>query len=374
MIIYRTKYYGLLGDRVRQAIKESGRESSDFMKYLRDHRPERKTTPRTLNNLEKQWYAEHEGFDKFRDENYDLPKEIEERMVKRRDELKNKEKQYIKQNRELNKLNKDYFEEDAGLILKEANEDLKRVGKNRALSAFGSEDEVKKYLKFEERMHKMNLRKNPNDKKLMNDIKEDFIKNGGKAENFHNDVNDFDSSSISVKDKEISPKFAEWLGIPKEDSIHVGNNPGIASHEVNHYKNKVNNRDIDDTDDVLLNTPRKFWGKYDYVTKEESGANKRGFRDIFLNKHSGGRDWRSTAHANHVSNRNYHLFLGQDINKVGMQDLDYGMSPEALRKLKENAKKLGIDLDKSAKVQYTKATPEERKAIEKYVKENEDKF
>jgi hypothetical protein len=34
MILYKTKYYGLLGDRVRQVIKESGRESSKFREMM----------------------------------------------------------------------------------------------------------------------------------------------------------------------------------------------------------------------------------------------------------------------------------------------------------------------------------------------------
>jgi len=58
MIIYKTKQYGLLGDRVRNAIKESGRKSSDFRNYIREREPEKMTSNRTLSNLMHQRVSE----------------------------------------------------------------------------------------------------------------------------------------------------------------------------------------------------------------------------------------------------------------------------------------------------------------------------
>jgi len=209
------------------------------------------------------------------------------------------------------------------------------------------------------------LRRNPNDESIIEDIRKEFLGKGGKSFEVLNGERRMGKGSSYSK---------------KTNSMKTIPIPAIAAHENNHFKHDLLGEGIDAlsynlaTTKNMIRSPKKVFEKLKYVRDEEGRANKGAFRDMFLNSKTGGRDWRTTHHVTKRSNNTYNANLGIDIQKSGLQDLDYGMSPEVLSKLKENAKKLGIDLDKSAKVQYTKATPEERKAIEKYVKENEDKF
>jgi len=381
MIIYKTKYYGLLGDRVRQAIKESGRKSSDFRNYIRDREPEKITSFRTLSSLVDQRTKEKQAFDKIleeisregREKGSDIRRRIallddhlfdkvnpddvnsakkyeilaekldnlkRKRLTGLKEKLQEKENKvneartkrldvidktidfYEKQRRSLEPVKKKYK-----FILNPAiDRELDKEWFNNVQKGIDKVgDDVRN--KYEKGLRK--LRKNPNDKELIDSVKKDFIKSGGKEENFiQNEINE--NSYYNPKDK----------------SLHVGTNPGIASHENNHFKNDIDKISVDRVNGfgVDLRSPEKFFDEYKYVTKEEGGANKRGFRDIFLNKNSGGRDWRSSAHVNKASNASYYSGLGLDIDKVGIQDLDYNMSPEALKKMRENAKKLGINV------------------------------
>ena len=106
-----------------------------------------------------------------------------------------------------------------------------------------------------------------------------------------------------------------------------------------------------------------------YVEEEEGAASRAGFVNTFLNKKTGGADWRNAHNGFRGSMGSYNAVSSIDIDKHGLLNQDYNMKPRVLERFKENAKKLGIDLNKSAKVQYTKATPEEREKIKKYVDE-----
>ena len=349
MIIFKTKQYGLLGDRVRNAIKESGRKSSDFRNYIRERETEKMTSNRTLSNLNHQRISEglrvNRELNKTLDMEEFVRKKLETATGDEKKLLNSLQNQLKEQRKGLDNL---YKMRDKILESKLENYGARNnilepiYTKNKyVLNSAIKEANIKKQVDairntYEKVSKKYNqsssqLRRNPNDEKLMKDIKEDFIKHGGKEEKFV--IDDIDDNYFS----------------PKELSIHLhkSSSPGIAAHENNHFKRQIEGVGIDNPGIMVRGfvlNPDNFWKKYNYVRNEELSANKRGFRDIFLNKNSGGRDWRSAAYTNKASNASYHSGLGLDIDKVGIQDLDYNMSPEALEKLKENAKKLGIKL------------------------------
>ena len=63
----------------------------------------------------------------------------------------------------------------------------------------------------------------------------------------------------------------------------------------------------------------------------------------------------------------YYSPLGEDIIKNGLMDLEYNVPKELMEKIRENAKKKGIDLNRSAKINYKPATEDEAYNIRKYV-------
>jgi hypothetical protein len=406
MILYKTKYYGLLGDRVRQAIAESGRKSSEERKFIRDiwnkqhgvtptsqrtldifKRDIEKRSGRGINSLNITKKSIDTELDKLeRDfESGKIPYEkYNERLQSLYEDLANQENSVFNRinkpttsNKDLERLEKykreakRTEEQNQFLIppkynnkyptekeIKEAEEQFKRENLEELNKNF-----KEKNKKIWEKFHKLgnNLRTNPNDAELVNDIKNDFYKNGGK--------------NFKVREKGYKDSYYDG----ETGTVETAPNPGIASHENNHLKNELSERGgIDLTEEIndvnLFESPDFVHDIAEYVNVEEGRANKGGFRDIFLSRKSKGRNWRNTHRVNRNSNGTYQSTLGIDIDKSGMQDLDYGMSPEALKKMRENAKKLGIDLNKSSKVKFKKATAKERKAIENYVKNSENYY
>ena len=156
--------------------------------------------------------------------------------------------------------------------------------------------------------------------------------------------------------------------LPNSGEVHLGStDPATAIHEVRHRDR------AEDLKIGLRNRPKEFHypkgvqDRLEYVREEEGDAFKTSFRKMFLNKHSGGRDWRS-AHVNGLrSLGTYYAPFGQDINKTGFVDLSYNVPKELMEKIRENAKKKGIDLNRSQKINYKPATEDEAINIKKYV-------
>lgn len=397
-----------MGDRVRQAIKESGRKSSEDREWIRkiwrETHGEVPTSQRVAdiaqkdyeNRAQKVWENERAkfrikedklyeekrekvdeeikrwcdemlkkdpNFNKYDDKYYDdyqklrdsLDEKYNKKISSKMDELNNKFHDLVN---EKNKLIDEKISKLNSMPITESNKlsntrDLEKKWFDSELekNLENVQKEVNKGLKLkpnEEGKVKIKIRKNPNDEKLMKSFETEFKKNGGKDLEYTN-----------------SPEDSQYR--PNKNSIQTSKTPGIAFHELNHMKHWKNNTHVD----------KPFWfsPKYDtaedvfslrrYFDQEEGRANKQMFRDIFLNRKSGGRDWRAAHEVSRISNGGYQSSLGININKHGMQDLDYGMSPEALKKLRENAKKLGIDLDKSSKVDRTPGTPEILERIKK---------
>ena len=405
MIIYKTKYYGLLGDRVRQAIKESGRKSSEDREWIRrawrEVHGEVPTSRRVAdiayddynNRSRKVWENERAKFRVKEDELYKEKREkVDEEIKKWCDEMLKKDPNfnryddkyyddyrklqdslYEKYNEkisskmdELNNKFNDLVDEKQKLIDEKISKlnsmpisESNKLSNTRKLEKewFNSEleknienvqKEVDEGLRLKHKGERVKIRKNPNDEKLMKSFETEFKKNGGKDLEYTN----------SSEDSHYNPN---------KNSIQTSKNPSIAFHELNHLKHWTNNTRVD--------KPYVFSPRYKtaedvlslrrYFDKEEGGANKHMFRDIFLNRKSGGRDWRAAHETSRSSNGSYQSSLGVNINKQGMQDLDYNMSPEALKKIRENAKKLGIDLNRSSKVDRTPGTPEILERIKK---------
>jgi hypothetical protein len=338
MIIYKTKYYGLLGDRVRQAIKESGRKSSEDRDWIRKVWKEKygeiPTSQRVANIAYKDYEnREQKVFDKYYDdykkqlndiyEKYgeDAYTKIDELDTKLEDLVTKGKKSIYEKRRKLDKslADSNKLSNTEDLEKKWFNSELMKNLKNM-------QNTVRKGLKikFKGKEESLKIRKNPNDEKLMKSFETEFKNNGGKE--------------FKYTDK---PEESQYD--PNTNSIQTSKNPGLAFHELNHMKHWKNNTHVDqplfefDTADNVLSLRK-------YLDQEEGRANKQMFKDIFLNRKSGGRDWRAAHEASRVSNGNYQSLLGVNINKQGMQDLDYNMSPEALKKMRENAKKLGINV------------------------------
>ena len=395
MILCKTKYYGLLGDRVRQAIKESGRESSKFREMMRGREGKKLTSDRTLDNfaremgrdlpkiealereqealrtsrkLDKEYYltrsrlrkqrnnkireeAEKNGGsisqqrkDEIRaeyDKKLDINK-IYEPDDKLTEKLKNIKNRYGSKQAKLEDLlnendkilesrnGKYFFNNNKGLISKEYN----KIIQNERQNLIDKHNQTYQSI-LDDNNKNAKIRKNPNDSKIIEDVKKDFLESGGKEENWHSVPNNMESRGGGLDNGEMF--------------VEVGSNPAIAAHEVNHAKHFKNGNLVRKESINVLNQ-RNIHNRNKYTHEEEGEANKAGFRKVFLSKHSGGRDWRTAARVTNMSNRSYHAALGIDINKSGMQDLGYNMSPEALKKLKENAKNLGIDLDKKSNI------------------------
>lgn len=194
-------------------------------------------------------------------------------------------------------------------------------------------------------------RKTKNSDKIFKDIENDYNKRTGKHFVMDSPGNNFYE--------------------PRTGEVHLDStDPASAIHEVRHRDR------AEDLKIGLSNRPKEFHypkgvqDRLEYVREEEGDAFKTSFRKTFLNKHSGGRDWRS-AHVNGLrSLGTYYAPFGQDINKTGFVDLSYNVPKELMEKIRENAKKKGIDLNKSQKINYKPATEDEAYNIRKYVYHN----
>lgn len=351
MILYKTKYYGLLSDRVRQAIKESGREykpgnyawQRELKRAVLGETPSSHRTLGNLFDLEfrpiRDWRLEIRNYIKNHTSGLsekELDQEVEYFMKEYYksdwDKFEKSLNQFTKQKgiRESSNLTDELFPHE----LAEVHEFAK---KNRRIDLHNQM--VLKNNKHAEIAAKEDkqIRKNPNDEVLIQDIKNELEKIAPGA-NFKTDYH---------------KSTAKMGGSDREDSgIYLNKpSPSLGYHELQHYEDWVNGKlNGKWQPDFKLTYPE---GVLDQLRNEvdwdEGRANKLGFRKLFLNRHSGGRDWRSNYHASHSSNKSYYNSLGIDIDKIGIQDLDYNMSPEALKRMKENAKKLGIDLNKTNK-------------------------
>lgn len=210
------------------------------------------------------------------------------------------------------------------------------------------------------------LKTTKNADKIYNDIKSK-ITPGTIVENNAEDYNYYDA-----KDKKVHLK----KGVK---------NPYTVNHELEHLRRDIFGLGIESPlfaryEGLHLRTPKDVLDAKKYIEREEGSASRAGFLGTFLNKYSKGRDWKYAHQGYNRSMKSYNTGgLLIDTNKLGElnQEYNFGNSPYSkvvMERFRENAKKLGIDLDKSAKIQYTKATPEERKAIEKYVKNNEKRL
>jgi arsenate reductase-like glutaredoxin family protein len=369
MILYKTKYYGLLGDRVRKAIAESGRKSSEERQWIREAVKnaygETPTSSRTIGNLfEREFFPLYDDIKRYkdylRDKGYS-PSEIDyilkhgkastfvDRLNKLNDTI-NDQFNIRKQSSKTDKLFRSEKNEINNWLIEDSKINLHNNLINKMIPGEEAEKSYKK------------LRKNPNDEILTKDIEKD-LKN---------------ISPTAVLDTNAKSGRCQKVG--EGQGIHSpGKRPGILYHELQHYedffKNGVGLFGRADEPKLLLQTPNDVW--YTLRTKKdlkEGRANKLGFRKLFLNKHSGGRDWRAMNHDIKDSNSGHYGWLGIDVDKIGMQDLDYNMSPEALKKMKENAKKLGIDLNKTNKVSKETPTKEQLDKVMKYVDENKDRL
>jgi len=353
MILYKTKYYGLLGDRVRKAIAESGRkhgETYDFVRRAKLNKygetPTHFRTLRTVDEitnkkLEKIYDNMYKDIEKYPEKYVEIGNEVGKKANAIRTERNNLINKY-KDNLTSNKL-----------------KDTLILEKERIL-----DNQDKRIEELNKKHPTKSPRKNPNDELLMEDIKDDFYKRGGKEFKV-------------IKDEEGGMNRSYYNREGKE--ISTVPHPSVASHENNHFKNDINNETVNNPYPFggivgFDSSPKDVHSFLKYLNEEESKANRKGFRDIFLNKHSGGRDWRATHYNNMNSNKSHFDNAGIDLDKVGMQDLDYNMSPEALKKMRENAKKLGIDLNKTNKVSKETPTKEQLNRVMKYVEENKDRL
>ena len=376
MILYKTKYYGLLGDRVRKAIAESGREykpgNHAWQRELkRNVLGETPTSHGTLGNLfdlefrpMRDWRLEIRNYIKNHTSGLsekELDQEVEYFMKEYYksdwDKFMKSTKQYINQKnlRAISPLTDQLYPRELADVYNLAIKSNKIDLHNSTVRLRNKCNEVA--LESGKR-----VRKNPNDKILIQDIKDELEKIAPGA-NFETNY---------------SKSTAKMGGEDREDrGIYLNKPaPGLGYHELQHYLDWVNGKLNGKWEpEFKLTYPAGVW---DSLRKEadwdEARANKLGFRKLFLNKHSGGRDWRSMNHSSHASNKSYYGSLGIDIDKIGMQDLDYNMSPEALKKMRENAKKLGIDLNKTNKVSKETPTKEQLDRVMKYVEENRDRL
>ena len=375
MIIYKTKYYGLLGDRVRQAIKESGRKSSEDREWIRrvwkEKHGEVPTSQRVAdiaykdyeNRIGNIWGNEMTKFQTKLDKLYEEKgKRVDEEVKKWCDEMLKKDpsfnrfdkKYYNDYTRLTDNLNEKYDKEVSSKIdelgkrfnnsvaekrkpideKKNKLESMPKSSSNKLSNTKQLEEnwfnsELEKNLKNvqETAIKGIKLRKNPNDKKLMKSFEAEFKNNGGK------EIEYIDSPLDSCYNLVTN-------------CLNTSKNPSIAFHELNHMKHQKNGTYVDKPFGFTpeYGTAGDILALRKYLDQEEGRANKHMFRDIFLNKKSGGRDWRAAHDTSRLSNGAYQSMLVVNINKQGIQDLDYNMSPEALKKMRENAKKLGINV------------------------------
>lgn len=413
MIIYRTKNFGLLSDRVYKAIQGSKidprkLEKMEINALFRQGKRTALTSKRTKENVKKEYellsnridsnidkqrqsieskkdelekvhkkavedyierqtklnptYDEYkdpylrklkERFDKIEDRqrDYDFDRykkfrnssyDVQDNLTNRRDEI-------------LDQLKDEWFKNKK--LSKDEIFDTKRNFERSGIQNFlGSNDSIRK---FWEKQGK-NTSKLKNTKKIYEDIKENatfpIVEESEKGKAYY-----------SLKDRKVHLS---------EDS----QDPYTAYHELEHARRHNTwgkpmsvEKPLDGGYALYLDHPESMLNWKRYVEEEEGAASRAGFVKSFLNRKTGGADWRNAHRGFRDSMGSYNAAMSVDIDKHGLLNQDYNMYPRVLERFKGNAKKLGIDLNKSAKVNYTKATPEERKKIEKYVDELYDK-
>lgn len=408
MILYKTKYFGFLSDRVYKAIKESKLDPSKIEKMetnalFRQGKRMPLTSKRTKENIEKEYELLKQRISDEKDKQFDSimdkynrltdhHKKIIDDYVKQQTKLNPAYKKYNdryldeleerfskirnKQNRyDLDRWNKadskswelrDELDDKRDKILEQLKDEWfknKKLSNNDEIRdakygfersfvpiLFGSDDAL---LNFWEKQGK-NTSKLKNTKKIYENIKENattpIVEESEKGKGFY-----------SFNDKKVH------LSEEKQ-------NPYTTYHELEHARRHALKKSVKSPEDFggyrfYLANPESTLDWKRYVEEEEGAASRAGFVNTFKNRETGGADWRNAHRGFRGSMGSYNSVAGIDIDKHGILNQDYNMPPRVLEKFKENARKAGIDLSKSAKIQYKKATPEERKEIEKYVNE-----
>jgi len=409
MILYKTKYYGLLSDRVYKAIKESKLDPSKIEKMetnalFRQGKHMPLTSKRTKENLKKEYELLDERIGNETDKAYD-------KIYLKKDELDRIHKKaiedYIKQQTKLNPNYRDYKDPYLDKLKdrfykiekKQKDYDFKRFDELNSNNREVQDRLNDKYYEITDKLEDEWFK----NKKLSEDeiydaklnLKRSDVQNligaGNSLDNFWKKQGK-DNSKLK-NTKEIYENIKENARFPiveesekgkayysfNDRKVHLSEenrNPYTAYHELEHArrhntwgKPESVERPVDGGYALYLDHPESMLNWKRYVEEEEGAASRAGFVNTFLNKKTGGADWRNAHHGFRGSMGSYNATMSVDIDKHGLLNQDYNMKPRVLERFKENAKKLGIDLNKSAKVQYTKATPEEREKIKKYIDE-----
>lgn len=422
MILYRTKNFGLLSDRVYKAIQESKLdprklEKMEINTLFRHGKHIPLTSKKTKKLLSFEEKLENDRLDDLvkkakerkRDNYFDIEKEQEKSL-----------NNYISYQKKLNPSYK-YYEDPEYKKLEEKFEKIRNQQEKFDRNKYNEINDRVFDTKFDLQVKYDDLRRKVKDEWFNNkpqfdigDIEEwNYITDNthfksGLSNSVESALNSIKKATIkptknsdkiynSIKSKQVPGTIIEndtsrnigssyYNPVDKKVHLEPGSekNPYTVNHELEHFERDLFGLGIDRSTtgngSWHLRTPGSVLNAKDYIEREEGSASRGGFIKTFLNKNSGGRDWKHAHLGFNDSMDSYYATLLMDKNKTGLlnQEYNFGNTPYSrnvvMKRFRENAKKLGIDLDKSAKIQYTKATPEEREAIEKYVKENEDKF
>jgi len=423
MILYRTKLFGLLSDRVFKAIQESGKitgkklDRLEARQLMREVDKKSETSFRTIENLWKEGEINKDRLDKkinsLNSRQYELgkdadtaDKELLDYVRKHDHKIDRTDPEFIELNNKAKELgdkllnNKEYKELESQISDLERKRDAARDYFNNKMDLQSERDleRFKRYNDYQYRVQDRKEIKKPSTSEI-NSSWNDYIDGLNESERpnaFTDSINDrigeyykkYKGRTTPRKTKnsdkifkDIENDYNKRTGkhfvmdspgnnfySPNSGEVHLGStDPATAIHEVRHRDR------AEDLKIGLSNRPKEFHypkgvqDRLEYVREEEGDAFKTSFRKMFLNKHSGGRDWRS-AHVNGLKSLGtYYAPFGQDINKTGFVDLSYNVPKELMEKIRENAKKKGIDLNRSQKINYKPATEDEASEIRKYV-------